>query len=618
MRSSVRQALGLAAVSGLLFFSALGSVDLWDEDEPTFAGAAREMLARQEWIVPYFNGLMLPDKPVLSYWVMMAGYKLFGETELAARAGSALFSVGTVLLTWLLGRRLFSPRAGVWAGLILASSLSFLVVARAATPDAVLTFFCTLALVGFVWSQRRFSPGDEGRRVGIAHHEFTVDNVHPTQSNTGFPTASHLLALAGSYAAMGMAVLAKGPIGVMLPAAAIGLYALFTIPAVEQGRHDEHPPGWLATLRRLLSTMADRLRPTCLLAALRLTRPLLGMVIVLAVAGPWYLAVGLRTEGAWLSGFFGKHNFERFLHPMEHHRGPFYYYPLIVMIGFFPWSLFLGPAVVYVRSRLRAAGDDRAAYWLLVSWIACYLGFFSLAATKLPNYIVPIYPALALLVGGWLNAWLSGVCVVRGFLLRTAWITLSAVGVAASIAMPLVVRHYVGGGTLLAMIGAPLIVGGLLCWWFHARRQDARAAAVFAGSAVVFWLAVFDFGAVQVGRHQTSRQFAEAIQRHAATESPEVWTFGFWRPSLVYYLGRHVEPLYSAEQVRSFCRHWPAGGFLLVAGDYYPRVAGFLPPDVAVIERGPWFLKRKELLLLGRGKVDTGMGTIAWRTPAAK
>lgn len=159
MRSSVRQALGLAGVSGLLFFAALGNVDLWDEDEPTFAGAAREMLARGEWIVPYFNGQMLPDKPVLSYWVMIAGYKLLGETELAARAGSALFSVGTVLLTWLLGRRMFSPRAGLWAGLMLASNLSFLVVARAATPDAVLTFFCTLAMLSFVWSLGPAWPG---------------------------------------------------------------------------------------------------------------------------------------------------------------------------------------------------------------------------------------------------------------------------------------------------------------------------------------------------------------------------------------------------------------------------------------------------------------------------
>ncbi|HET6883625.1 MAG TPA: glycosyltransferase family 39 protein, partial [Pirellulales bacterium] len=150
MSGAVRQVLGLTALSGLLFFVSLGGVELWDEDEPMFAGAAREMMDRHDWVVPYFNARMLPDKPVLSYWVMMAGYRLFGPTEFAARAGSALFSVGSVLLTWMLGRQMFSSRAGLWAGLALATSLGFDVIARAATPDAVLTFFCTLVVVCYV------------------------------------------------------------------------------------------------------------------------------------------------------------------------------------------------------------------------------------------------------------------------------------------------------------------------------------------------------------------------------------------------------------------------------------------------------------------------------------
>lgn len=599
MRSSFRQALGLVAASGLLFFAALGSVDLWDEDEPIFAGAAREMMARQEWIVPYFNEQMLPDKPVLSYWVMIAGYKLFGQTEFAARAGSALFSVGTVLLTWLLGRRMFSPRAGVWAGLVLASSFSFLIVARAATPDAVLTFFSTLSIVAYVWSLPAAWPH--------------MDNTDTSQARQ--PLARRF-ALAGSYAAMGMAVLAKGPIGVLLPMATIGLYSLLAIPVENETRRDRTQAGWLATLRQFLFDAARRLHPRCLLAAMKPMHPFLGIAVVLAVAGPWYLAVGLRTDGAWLAGFLGKHNLERFLHPMEHHRGPFYYYPLAALIGFFPWSLFVGATGLFVRSRLREAGGSRPIYRLLLCWIVVYLMFFSMAATKLPNYIIPIYPALALLTAAWLDVWLSGACVVRPFLLRTAWVLLTAAGLGISIVLPLVARHFFGDGTSLAVVGVPLVAGGLLCWWWHARCQRVRTAAIFAASVGVFWLLLFGFGAVEVGRYQTSRQFADAIARHSFTTAPTVRTFRYWRPSLVYYLGRHVEPLHGEEHLRSFCRRWPAGGFLLVPDDEYSRVAGFLPHDVTVIERGEWFLKKKQLLLLGRGMAESRMGSIAWQIPS--
>ncbi|MGH7138335.1 MAG: ArnT family glycosyltransferase, partial [Pirellulales bacterium] len=325
MQGAARQALGLVAVSALLYFTALGGAELWDEDEPLFAGTAREMLARREWIVPYFNGHILPDKPVLSYWVMMLGYKLFGPTEFAARAGSALFSIGTVLLTWLLGRRLFSARAGAWAGFALATSISFDIVARAATPDAVLTFFCTLAMVCFVES------------LGSCGQDAVARKPRGLRYDGGLRT----LALTGTYAAMGMAALAKGPIGLLLPAATIGFFLLCAaLPAGNLPA--ESQAGWRAATKAAWLGFVRRGHPRHFCAVLHSIRPLMGLAVVLAIAGPWYLAVGLNTDGAWLTGFLGKHNLGRFLNPMEHHRGPFFYYLISVMIGFFPWSLLLG------------------------------------------------------------------------------------------------------------------------------------------------------------------------------------------------------------------------------------------------------------------------------------
>ncbi len=137
----MRSQLLLAAIAAVMFFANLGGTHLWDIDEAIFSQAAKEMLERGDAVVPYFNGAMFPDKPALMYWMMISAYQLFGVTEFAARFWSAIFGILSVLLTYRLGRLMFSPAVGFWSGLILASTLNFNVIARAATPDSFLVFF---------------------------------------------------------------------------------------------------------------------------------------------------------------------------------------------------------------------------------------------------------------------------------------------------------------------------------------------------------------------------------------------------------------------------------------------------------------------------------------------
>ena len=570
----------LVAVSGLLFFANLGAADLWDEDEPIFAGAAREMMDRGEWIVPYFNWAMIPDKPVLLYWVMIAAYKIFGVTEFAARCGSALFGIGSVVLTWLLGRKLFSPAAGLWAGIVLATSVNFDVVARAATPDTLLTFFSTLSIWCYVWGTRGWQPQSEARG--------DLDHGRTTR-----------LAMAGSYAAMGMAVLAKGPIGVLLPTATIGLYVLTSLSAADSSEPPSGVNGLLTVLRRWCWAIARSFHPRRVFLAVRRMYPLTGLVVVLAVAGPWYAAVGMRTEGAWLAGFFGKHNLERFLHPMEHHRGPFFYYLIAIVVGFFPWSLFLGPSAVHVKSKWQDFREGNP-YRLLICWLVTHIGFFSLAATKLPNYIVPVYPALALLIGVCLDDWLSGRQELPFWLVRRAWIAAIVVGLAFMVVLPIVALKFLGGAALLGLIGLPLIFGGGLAWWWQRRAEPQRAAATFAVMAACFSLAVFAGGTVEVDRHQTSEVFARVVHRHTGGATAIIRSFGYWRPSLVFYIRQPVQQFFSEDQIREFCQAWPYRGFLLTTSDRYELVGRWLPYDVCVLERKRWFLRSQDLLLLGR------------------
>jgi 4-amino-4-deoxy-L-arabinose transferase-like glycosyltransferase len=573
--------LALVAVSGLIFFTNLGAAGLWDEDEPIFAGAAREMMDRGEWIVPYFNQAMIPDKPALLYWVMIGAYRSFGVTEFAARCGPALFGVGSVLLTWLLGRRLFSPAAGFWAGIILATSMSFDIVARAATPDTLLTFFSTLAILCYVLGTSALTPNDGTRG------DFCRDGTR-------------WLAMAGSYASMGMAVLAKGPIGVLLPTATLGLFVLTSLSSGQPKVVETGKTSWLAAMRCYCVALVRGLHPRRVLLAMRRMYPLTGLVLVLAVAGPWYAAVGMQTEGEWLAGFFGKHNLGRFLQPMEHHRGPFFYYLVAIVIGFFPWSLLLGPSVVHLKSRLTDGKSGNEPYRLLVCWLVTYIGFFSLAATKLPNYIVPAYPALALLVGVCLDAWLGGRQELPHSMLRTAWVTTVIVGIALAAALPFVAQEFLGGEAVLGLTGLPLIVGGGLCGWWLRQARRQRAMAAFAAMAVVFSLGVFAAGTAEVGRHQNSALFARVVHRHTGGELAIVRSFGYWRPSLVFYLRQSVQQFFYEDQIREFCQAWPYRGFLLTTGDRYATVRQWLPSDVCVLERKRWFLRSQDLVLLGR------------------
>src|SRR5688572_18340956 len=133
----------VAGMAALTFFLGLGSPQLFDEDEPKNAECGREMFVRGDWLVPTFNEELRTDKPILVYWFMLSAYHLFGVTEFAARFWSAVHGVGTCLLTYNIGRVLFSRRIGLWAGIMLASSLMFTTVARASTPDSTLIFFTT-------------------------------------------------------------------------------------------------------------------------------------------------------------------------------------------------------------------------------------------------------------------------------------------------------------------------------------------------------------------------------------------------------------------------------------------------------------------------------------------
>ncbi|HJT77223.1 MAG TPA: glycosyltransferase family 39 protein, partial [Gemmataceae bacterium] len=388
----------LLLVSAALNLPNLGAASLWDIDEGNNAEAAREMDTTGDWVVPKFNGELRVDKPALLYWLQLGAYRAFGINEFAARLPSALAAMAAVLGVYELGRRLFGAGAGLLGGLVFASSLAPTVAGHFANPDALLTA-CAVWTLFFFWA-------------GFARY--------------GRPL---FVPMGGC---MGLAMLAKGPVGLVLPLAVATLFLL-----------------WSGRLRCLL----DR-------------RLLWGTLAFVLVMVPWYAWVATETKAEFLRGFFLTHNLGRALSPMENHRGPFFYYAAVLPLGFLPWSVFLGLTGWYGVQALRAGRGDaapvpaeqRLAARLLWCWVAVYFLAFSVVATKLPNYILPLYPPLALLTGWALDRWRRGAIEPRPWALRLSLAGLGLTGAGLALGLLLL------GGALPAAWVPDTPLPGLRPW----------------------------------------------------------------------------------------------------------------------------------------------------------
>lgn len=318
-------ALLLGLVAALLVFR-LGAVPLLGPDEPRYTRVAVEMHRAGEWVTPTLQGEPWLEKTPLFYWLAGAGFSVLGETETAARLPAALATLLLVGITALVGARLFGTQAGLHAGFVSGTALLMFAYGRAASMDMLLASTATAA-------------------VGLA--------------------GLRLLGLAGRWAvpaaaaSAGLATLAKGPLGLLLPGLVVFGFVLVTRQ-------------WRA-LRELLSPLA------------------VGAFLVVAV--PWYAAILADQGRHFIDVFVLDHNVQRFTSTIHHHPGPFWYYVPLLLGGLFPWSGLSLPALFGIRPR-----ESRHDLFVLL-WLALPFAFFSLAGSKLPGYVLPCVPPLALLMG---------------------------------------------------------------------------------------------------------------------------------------------------------------------------------------------------------------------------
>ncbi|MGE0760943.1 MAG: ArnT family glycosyltransferase [Pirellulaceae bacterium] len=590
----------------------LGGAKLWDRDEPRNAGCAAEMLARGDWVVPVFDTELRTHKPVLLYWLIMSAYSVLGVNEMAARLPSVLLATGTVLCTYEMGRRLFSRQVGIWAATALATSLLFVMAGRAATPDAALIFFSTLSLTVYVCA---VFPVEGAARSESKATGTQLLAAAASAARTWFPQSWP--AVMAMYASMGLAVLAKGPVGCVLPCAVMGLFLwAMRAPGAMPG---DNSSGW----PRIRQFLTPRLQVAYLFATVRTMRPLLAATLVLVVAAPWYVWVGWRTNGQFLNEFFLEHNLSRAMQTMEGHRGNVLFYPLAILVGTFPWSIFAVPLVLDLRRQAQQRGGWGPGPWLALCWIGTYVAVFSCAQTKLPSYVTPCYPAVALLCGSFVDRWLTGQLQVPRGWYYAAFGVLLFVGGTISVAVPVAARDILPDEAWLGVLGAIPLSAGLACMILLGRGADRWAMATFATGAVALLVGLFGLGTSRVSKHQQYDELWHVV-RAMGGDAAEVAAVACLEPSWVFYGRRPVEELLREGESRTATR------WVQIKGRWQPRVprtlqdflASTSTPFVVALERDaelverqlppgfseltsvPYFLKKERLILYGRSDVQ--------------
>jgi 4-amino-4-deoxy-L-arabinose transferase-like glycosyltransferase len=464
---------------------------------------------------------------------------------------------------------------------VLATALMFDVAARAATPDSALIFFSTLGMMGFVAATRRVHAGDYAP-CGMGTRSSRLD---------GGLTWRGALCV---YIPLALAVLAKGPVGVVLPMAVIGMFLLIVRLPACPSEASHRPASVVGRAARRLRLFA----PWHFWQTFWSMRPLMAWLAVAAVAVPWYVWVGIRTDGAWLYEFFGQHNVGRALAPMEGHDGGPWYYPLAMLVGLFPWSILTLPVLIFVSRTIRHGDRWKEGLIFCACWIGVYVAVFTVARTKLPNYVTPTYPAVALLIGSFLRRWVADWRAAWLGWLRIGWASLSIAGVALAVGLVVAANQYLPGEQWMAAIGLIAVIGGLAGWIFTESGHRQAAAVTLSVTAGLLSVSLLGIGTARADIHQQNHLLLETIA--ARHESPEVAAFGRLEPSWVFYARQPIRLIPSSQPARAvaFLRE-DTNRFLITTDGDLDRLGNQLPADTKVLASVPYFLKRSQLVVVG-------------------
>lgn len=469
---SGRELLLTGAVLLVYFLLFLGGRALNVPDEGRYSEVAREMLLSGNFVTPKLNGVVFLDKPPLYYWLEGLSLAAFGISEWSIRLMPALFGGLGCLLALFAGRTLYGARAGYLSALVLATSPLYFLSSQYADMNLEVAVLISATLLLFLMAVG-LPDGDRRRR--------------------------RTLWLA--YGCAALATLAKGLIGIVFPAAIIGIWIVL--------RWD-----W-----RLLARMH--------IAS--------GLLIFAAIVLPWFLLVQ-RENPEFLNYFFVYQHFTRFTGASFNNPLPVWFYLPVVLFGLFPWSFLLIQSIWRAAPGSWAMVKAKPVDLYLLIWVAVVLVFFSIPRSKIVGYILPLVPPLAILVGARLDTLLAKISkpsnTQRTFYLYSA--IAIALGAGLLIAGGFVPKKFAFPGVhaYLAVTGAGLLVSAALVFLFARRQWVTAAIAGIAATGAVVSVALLL--AVGQASHHSIKPLAQEVRARLQADDVVVAYHGYYQDLPVY------------------------------------------------------------------------------------
>ena len=488
--SVVPFALVFLAGSAILF-GELGLYPLFNPDEALYAEPAREMLEIGDYITTYLNYVVRFTKPPLAIWGQAACILAFGCNEFAVRFFGAACGALLLAVSYCFADKFIGRRAAIVTGLSLITAPLFVGTAREAITDMPLSFFMAASMFAFFAA-------------------FKLKN-------------SVLLWLA--YVGTGLAVMTKGPVGLVLPVAILGVYHV------------------------LRSSVKE---------AFSFYRPLIGLGIIGLIAVPWFAVEIYITKGAYFNEFIMRENFQRFTSVVDSHKGGWWYHIAAMMGGFFPWSVFLPQALIAavpwgkikdawknsgplsILQPLKNLTDSQDLAFYALCWTVVTVAFFSASVSKLLPYTLPAFPAIAILLAIEFERIIEKNAVKRAVYPTFA---IAMVFMAAMILPPMFVGKLRDAPEVLV----ELIQGLASYELIFAVATVALLSRRFYRSAFLLFVIPTFLGFLFFGHRllnvlsQTWEEPLPAMARYAGQSDLPILVYDMRKPSMPFYTGRRVE-----------------------------------------------------------------------------
>lgn len=472
-----------------LYLPGLASLPVTDRDEARFAQASRQMLQSHDFVTIRFQDEARNKKPAGIYWLQAAAVALFSNAKSNA---------------------IWPYRLPSLCGALVASLMTFGMGAALIGRKAAFLGAAMLAVSIGVVVEAHLAKTDAVLLACVTAAQLALGRLY-IAARHGKP-GDWRFALV-FWLALALGVLVKGPVAPAVSA--------LTVVALAIADRDWR---WLGSLR-----------------------PLRGFVLLAAIVLPWLVAISTATHGAFLSQSLGTDFLGKLIGAQESHGAPPLYYLALLAVMFWPGVLFLGPAIAWGWKHRSEAVERFLIAWAVPFWIV-----LELVPTKLPNYLLPVYPALALMIGRALIAASEGELISWRWLDRgvaIAW-ALASLGLAAVLALA-PVRYGDGavGGLVVAIILLFLAVRLFRAHWRGVAAGSARRAIILALLVLPF---SFAFVAPSLGRLWLSRSAALMVARYDPAKDAAVAAAGYAEPSLVFMLGtktKLVDPARAAQHL---------------------------------------------------------------------